>query len=279
MYLDRHDAPGVTAEELAEAHRRDTEIQDKYGVHYSTYWFDPERGTVFCLAEGPNERAVVAVHEEAHGLLPSAVIELDPTAPLNALLGPLPTHPIGVAYSEPAMRAIVFTDIRGSVAQTIALGDEGHMAILRAHNDIVRRALAEQGGREVKHTGDGIMAAFTSASSAVEFSINAQRAFADWNVESETPLHVGVGISAGEPVTDDNDDLFGAVVQLAARLCGAAEAGDIAVSVAVRELCVGKGFTFVERGPMPLKGLPEPVPVYAVVWREERASMGGSAPK
>jgi class 3 adenylate cyclase len=268
MYLDRHDAPGITAEELAEAHRRDTEVQERFGVRYSTYWFDPERGTVFCLAEGPNERAVVACHEEAHGQLPSAVIELDPATPLNALLGPIPTHPVGTAYSEPAMRAIVFTDMRGSVAQTIELGDKGHMVVLRAHNDIVRNALAEHGGREVKHTGDGVMAAFGSVSSAVEFAISAQRGFAAWNAEQDARLHVGVGISAGEPVTDDNDDLFGAVVQLAARLCGAADAGDIAVSVAVRELCLGKQFTFVERGPVPLKGMPDPVLVYAVAWRD-----------
>jgi class 3 adenylate cyclase len=268
MYLDRHDAPGITAEELAQAHRLDTEIQEKYGVRYNTYWFDPDRGTVFCLAEGPSEHAVVAVHEEAHGQLPSAVIELDPTAPLNALLGPLPTHPVGTAYQEPAMRAIVFTDIRGSVAQTLELGDDGHMEVLRAHNEIVRRALEDHGGREVKHTGDGIMAAFGAVSSAVEFAIDAQRAFAAWNAESELPLHVGIGISAGEPVTGDNDDLFGAAVQLAARLCGAAEAGDIAASVAVRELSVGKRFGFVDRGAVPLKGIPEPVRVYEVTWRD-----------
>jgi class 3 adenylate cyclase len=258
----------MTAEELAEAHRLDTEVQEKYGVRYSTYWFDPDHGTVFCLAEGPSERAVVAVHEEAHGQLPSAVIELDPKAPLNAFLGPLPTHPVGEVYSEAAMRAIVFTDIRGSVAQTIELGDDGHMAVLRAHNDIVRRALQQHGGREVKHTGDGIMAAFGSVSAAVEFAITAQRAFAAWNEVSEPPLEVGVGISAGEPVTGDNDDLFGAAVQLAARLCGAAEPGDIVVSLAVRELCRGKRFMFVEREPMPLKGIPEPVHVYAVAWRD-----------
>jgi class 3 adenylate cyclase len=268
MYLDRHDAPGVTAEELAEAHRVDTEIQEKYGVCYSTYWFDPDRGTVFCLAEGPSERAVVAVHEEAHGVLPSAVIELDTTMPLNALLGPLPIHPVGTAYSEPAMRAIVFTDICGSVAQTIELGDDGHMTVLRAHDDIVRRTLQDHAGREVKHTGDGIMAAFGSVSAAVEFAITAQRAFMAWNTESEPPLHVAIGISAGEPVTGDNDDLFGAAVQLAARLCGAAESGDIAVSVAVRELCLGKQFDFIERGATPLKGIPEPVHVYGVTWRD-----------
>jgi adenylate cyclase len=166
------------------------------------------------------------------------------------------------------MRAIVFTDMRGSVAQTIELGDQGHMVVLRAHNDIVRKALAEHGGREVKHTGDGVMAAFGSVSSAVEFAISAQRGFAAWNAEQDAPLQVGVGISAGEPVTDDNDDLFGAVVQLAARLCGAADAGDIAVSIAVRELCLGKQFSFVERGPVALKGIPDPVPVYAVAWRD-----------
>src|SRR5687767_13544029 len=203
MYLDRHDAPGVTAEELAEAHRRDTEIQEKYGVHYNTYWFDPDRGTVFCLAEGPSQRAVIAVHEEAHGQLPSAVIELDPAAPLNALLGPLPIHPVGTAYSQPAMRAIVFTDMRGSVAQTIELGDDGHMLVLRAHTDIVQHTLEQNDGREMNHTGDSIMAAFASVSASVEFAINAQRAFAAWNADSESPLHVGIGISAGEPVTDD----------------------------------------------------------------------------
>jgi len=184
------------------------------------------------------------------------------------MLGPLPTHPVGTAYAEPAMRAIVFTDIRGSVAQTIELGDEGHMVVLRAHDDIVRGRLEQHAGHEVKHTGDGIMAAFGSVSAAVEFAINAQRAFTDWNAESETPLHVGIGISAGEPVTGDNDDLFGAAVQLAARLCGAAESGDIAVSVAVRELCVGKRFGFEDRGALALKGLPEPVQVFAVAWRE-----------
>lgn len=268
MFLDRHDAPGVTAEEIADAHRADTEVQEKYGVSYSTYWFDPDHGTVFCLAEGPDEHAVVAVHEEAHGLLPSAVIELDPSTPLNALLGPTPAHPVGTPYTEPAMRAILFTDMRGSVAQTIELGDEAHMTALRAHDDIVRRALEANGGREVKHTGDGIMAAFASVSAAVECAIAMQRAFAAWNAESEPPLHVGIGISAGEPVTGDNDDLFGAAVQVAARLCGVADAGEIAVSSVVKDLSLGKRFTFVDRGLTSLKGLPEPVPVFGVSWAD-----------
>ena len=88
------------------------------------------------------------------------------------------------------------------------------------------------------------------------------------NENAVAPFHLSIGISAGEPVTDDHDDLFGAAVQLAARLCAAATPGDIAVSVVVRELCVGKAFRFEDRGQLSLKGLAEPTQAYAVYWRE-----------
>jgi class 3 adenylate cyclase len=152
------------------------------------------------------------------------------------MLGARPDYPPGTAYTAPAMRAIVFTDLCGSVEQTSRLGDEGHVAVLRVHNTIVREALNAHDGREVKHTGDGIMAAFNSVASAVAFAIEAQRAFGEHNESSATPLEVKIGISAGEPVTDDTDDLFGAAVQLAARLCDSASSGEIAVSLAVEAL-------------------------------------------
>jgi class 3 adenylate cyclase len=268
MYIDRHDLPGLTPEELAQAHMLDIAAQDEYGVRYHTYWFDPTSGSVFCMVEGPSQQAVEAVHRDSHGIVASTVIELDPSAPLNAFFGALPDHPAGTPYTAPAMRAILFTDLCGSVAQTYELGDDGHMQVLREHNAIVRAALAEHDGREVKHTGDGIMAAFSSVAAAVAFAVAVQRAIAERNVGAVAPLDVSIGISAGEPVTDDDGDLFGAAVQLAARLCGVASPGDIAVSVAVRELCVGKSFRFEDRGRVPLKGLPEPTQTYAVTWRE-----------
>jgi len=268
MFLDRHDAPGISAEELAAAHMADVATQDEYGVKYHTYWFDPDAGTVFCLAEGPNKEAVDTVHRVAHGALASMIVELDPAAPLNAMLGAMPTHPVGTAYVAPAMRAIVFTDMRGSVAQTHALGDDGHYKLLGCHNEIVREALAAHRGREVKHTGDGIMAAFSSVASAVAFSVDVQKKIAAFNADAEVPLEVGIGVSAGEPLTDDNDDLFGAAVQLAARLCGQCEPGDVCVSLAVRELSIGKSFSFVDRGEVELKGLPEPTRVFVVAWRD-----------
>jgi class 3 adenylate cyclase len=266
MYMDRHDLPGITPEEVADAHTRDVEVQERHGVRYHTYWFDPSNGSVFCLAEGPSKEAIEVVHEQAHGQLASSILELDPTAPLNTMLGTLPMHPVGTPYEAPAMRAIVFTDLSGSVAQTSQLGDAGHLELLQVHNKIVRRELEAHGGREVKHTGDGIMAAFTSIAAAVGFAMAAQRAFRDHNARNAVPLDVKIGISAGEPVTDDNDDLFGASVQLAARLCDLASAGEIMVSLAVRELSAGKQFRFDDCGPVQLKGLPEPTAVYRVVW-------------
>jgi class 3 adenylate cyclase len=268
MYIDRHDVPGVSPEDVANAHLLDLETQEKHGVRYHTYWFDPECGSVFCLAEGPSKRAVAAVHEESHGLLASSILELGRDTPLNSFFGSMPNHPVGAAYAAPAMRAIVFTDVCGSVAQTVQLGDEGHMHLLREHNEIVRDQLVAQSGREVKHTGDGIMASFTSVVSAVTFAVQVQRRLHERNKKADTPFHIGIGISAGEPVTDDNDDLFGAAVQLAARLCSAASEGDIVVSTAVRELCIGKSLRFDDRGELSLKGIPEPTHVYGVNWND-----------
>src|SRR6476646_3295526 len=244
MFIDRHDATGVSPEELAAAHQLDLAIQEQYQVHYHTYWFDPANGAVFCLAEGPSQDAVEEVHRVAHGVPASLIIEIDQNAPLNAFFGTLPDHPPGTAYTAPAVRAIVFTDICGSVAQTHQLGDDAHLELLREHNTIVRTELSAHSGRKVKHTGDGIMAAFTSVSAAVAFAVDVQQALARRSGGATTPLDVSIGISAGEPVTDTDDDLFGAAVQLAARLCSAASPGDIVVSIAVRELCMGKSFRF-----------------------------------
>jgi class 3 adenylate cyclase len=266
IFLDRHDLPGVSAEQVAEAHVADLALQDGYGVKYHTYWLDESNGAVFCLAEGPDREAVEAVHRDAHGNMASNIIELPEFAPLNNFLGPMPQFPAGTAYTAPAVRAVVFTDVCGSVAQTYELGDDGHMQLLRVHDEIVRSELTAHDGREVKHTGDGIMASFNSITSSVAFGIAVQRALSSRNANETPPLHVSVGINAGEPVTNDRDDLFGATVQLAARLCAAAEAGGIAVSLGVKELCRGKPFQFEDRGFGNFKGLPEPTPYFAVLW-------------
>jgi class 3 adenylate cyclase len=262
LFLDRHKAEGATAAAVASAHEMDLAVQDRYGVRYITYWFDDSAGPIFCLAEGRDRAAVEAVHRDAHGMMADNVIEVG-EGPLNVLLGEFPKHPPGEPYTESAVRAILFTDLCDSTRLTQELGDEAFMGVLHEHDEIVRSALSGRGGREVKHTGDGIMASFSSIAAAIEAAIDIQRALLERNAHAETPISLRVGVSAGEPVTDRND-LFGAAVQLSARLCEIAPPGGIAVSTAVRELCVGKRFRFDCKGDITLKGFAEPVRVFEV---------------
>lgn len=262
LFLDRHEAAGASAEDIAAAHALDLSVQDRYGVRYVTYWFDEGAGTVFCLAEGPDRDAVEAVHREAHGLMADNVIEVG-LGPINAFLGDYPRHPTGEAYTESAVRSVLFTDFCGSTELTQQLGDRGFLRILHEHDAIVRDALRTHGGNEVKHTGDGIMASFLSVTAAVDSAIGIQRSLQERNQTAETPIHLRIGISVGEPVTDAND-LFGATVQLSARLCQVASRGGVAVSNAVRELCIGKSFRFDAMGDFELKGFADPVPVFEV---------------
>ncbi|MEQ1785640.1 MAG: nickel-binding protein [Acidimicrobiales bacterium] len=265
LFMDRHELPGATAEEVAAAHVQDLGVQAAHGVRYLTYWFEEDAGSVFCLVEGPSHQAVEAVHRESHGLLASSIIEVEP-GPVQAFFGTTPSHPPGVAYAESAVRAVLFTDICNSTALTQALGDDASTALVREHDAVVRHALGSHDGREVKHMGDGIMASFTSVSSAVQAAIDIQLALDARNEQAETEFTLRIGISAGEPVAD-NDDLFGAAVQLAARLCSSCSPGSITVSVAVRELCIGKPHRFSDGGARELKGFPEPTQVYEVAWR------------
>ena len=271
LYMDRHDIPGLTAEEVAMGHLRDLELQDKYGVKFLTYWFDDTACTGFCLVEAPSKETVEVVHQGAHGLIPTNIIEVN-AGVVKQFLGKIEEPPPGEPWVETAFRAIVFNDIEGSTTMTQRLGDARAMEVLRTHDAIVRDALGALGGSEVKHTGDGIMASFSSAVAATECAIAIQRKLDLYNAQGRTtPLRVRVGISAGEPVTE-SDDLFGAAVQMASRICDYAEPGCICVSSVVRDISIGKGFLFSDRGEVALKGFGEPVRLYEVGWREAQGS-------
>jgi hypothetical protein len=77
LYMDKHrHIEGLTAEAVAEAHRRDVEVQEKHGVNYRQFWFNEDEGSVICLVEAPSEEAAEAVHREAHGLVADEIIEV-----------------------------------------------------------------------------------------------------------------------------------------------------------------------------------------------------------
>jgi class 3 adenylate cyclase len=268
--MDRHYVEGATRHAIANAHEKDLEIQGKYNVLFLTYWFDEKRCTAFCLAEAPDKAAIQKAHDEAHGNVPHEIIEVDPTA-VEAFLGRVNDPPgaaVGNSLSvDSAFRAIMFTDLKDSTAITTRLGEAKAMHLLRVHNSFVRTALRTHAGREVKHLGDGIMASFASITQAVECAIAIQKVFATYNSEpSDTPLHLRIGLSAGEPVDEDND-LFGATVQLAARICAHARPDQILVAPLVIEHYSGAKSLFSETGPITLKGFDQAMQMYEVQWQ------------
>jgi Adenylate cyclase, family 3 (some proteins contain HAMP domain) len=268
IYLDRHDLRGLSALQVAEAHRKDLEVQGQYGVQFLTYWFDHARGTGFCLVDAPDAETALRVHAEAHGEVPIDVIEVqlsDVQGFLGRIADPLPQAHQSSPAIDSAFRAVMFTDIVDSTGMTARLGDAGAFRMVRAHDGLVRRALAASAGREVKHTGDGIMASFDDVSAAAGCARAILQALAAFNRDSSELLAVRVGIHAGEPV-QDNNDLFGATVQIAARICQDATPQSIYVSETVRRLLTDD-FHLTSIGSRYLKGIPAPVDLYEIAWR------------
>ena len=142
-------------------------------MRFLTYWFDEARCTAFCLVEAPDKNAIQQAHDEAHGNVPSEIIEVDP-AVVEAFLGRVSDPPM--ADSEHRTRlmrvsAILFTDLKDSTAMTARLGEAKAMHLLHVHNALTRNALREHTGREVKHLGDGIMASFASVDLALKCAV------------------------------------------------------------------------------------------------------------
>ena len=168
--------------------------------------------------------------------------------------------------------AVLFTDIAGSTALTQQLGDAGAQEVVRAHNKIVRENLTRFKGREVKHTGDGMMCSFDQPTNAVEASIEIQKETIQLRSSNpQLPLKLKIGINAGEPIAEDND-LFGTTVQLAARIVDKAQADQIFVSETVRGICTGKGISFKSAGGFAMKGFDGDVNLYEVMWQSGSAA-------
>lgn len=166
-----------------------------------------------------------------------------------------------------SMTAVLFTDIVGSTNITQKHGDEASQRMVNVHNSIVRGALQAQGGREVKHTGDGIMAAFTNPPASIDAAVDMQRGVAHYNTGNpEIELRLRVGISVGEPIAEDND-LFGTTVQTAARLCDGAGTDGIMITDLLKQLSQGRAVQFIEHPPKEFKGISEPVVVWLVGWQ------------
>lgn len=158
---------------------------------------------------------------------------------------------------ERVLATVLFTDIVGSTAHAAAAGDRDWKRLLERHDELVRRELARFRGREIKHTGDGFLASFDGPARAV------QCAEAITGGMRRLGLDVRAGVHTGECELR-GDDLAGMAVHIGARVGASADPGEVLVSSTVKDLVVGSGLSFEDRGARTLKGVPDEWRLYAL---------------
>ena len=153
------------------------------------------------------------------------------------------------AQSRRALRTVLFTDIVASTQHAAATGDERWRAVLHRFREITADLTQRFGGTVVQHTGDGHLTTFDGPTQAIRCA-EALRA------DAETlGIEIRAGIHTGECELLDAD-IGGIAVHIAARICGQAGAGEILVSRTIRDLVVGSGTGFEDRGSVELRGVP-----------------------
>ena len=158
---------------------------------------------------------------------------------------------------ERTLSTLLMTDIVGSTARAVALGDARWRRLVERHDESARRTVAAFRGRYVKSTGDGLLATFTGPARAIECARALQETL------SQLDLEIRAGIHTGEIEVLDGD-VAGIAVHVAARVAALARPGEILVSRIVRDLVAGSGTSFSDRGTHDLKGVTERWALYSV---------------
>jgi class 3 adenylate cyclase len=155
------------------------------------------------------------------------------------------------------LATVLFTDIVGSTEKAAALGDRRWRDLLDNHHAMIRRNLARFRGREIKTTGDGILATFDGPARGVLCACAITDEIRPLGIEVRAGLHTGECEIIG-------DDVGGIAVHIGARVAALAGAGEVLVSSTVKDLVIGSGLRFDDRGGQPLKGVPGEWHVFAV---------------
>jgi class 3 adenylate cyclase len=155
------------------------------------------------------------------------------------------------------LATILFTDIVDSTKRAAEMGDRKWREMLDRHDAVVRDHIERFRGRQIKTTGDGVLATFDGAARAVRCSVSIREAMRSLGIQIRSGVHSGEIELRGE-------DVGGIAVHAAARVAALAGSGEILASQTVKDLTVGSGLTFEERGSHALKGVPGEWPLYAV---------------
>jgi class 3 adenylate cyclase len=163
----------------------------------------------------------------------------------------------GAAEIDRVLATVMFTDIVGSTAHAARLGDDRWRALLDEHNSLVRRRIAHWRGNEVKTIGDGFLATFDGPARAVRCAAEIVDEAESLGLIVRTGLHTGECELVG-------DDVAGIAVHIGARVMANADGGEVLASSTVKDLVVGSGLEFDDRGRHALRGVPDEWRLYAL---------------
>ena len=159
--------------------------------------------------------------------------------------------------TERVLLTVLFTDIVGSTSIAANIGDQKWRDLLQRHDDDIRIELRRSQGTEIKTTGDGFLAAFQRPTRAIQCATAICSRMAKIGLQVRAAIHIGECEKRG-------DDLSGIAIHLASRLLGYAQAGEIIASRTVKDLVVGSGFAFEDRGEAKLRDVPGTWQIYSV---------------
>ena len=179
---------------------------------------------------------------------------------VEALIGEIEEFLTGTRHErEPdrMLATVMFTDICDSTRRAAEMGDRGWRFLLERHDALFRQALDRHRGREVKRTGDGFLATFDGPARAIRCAASVTEAMGSLGLQIRAGLHTGELEVMGS-------DLGGLAVHIASRVMGAAAPNEVLVSGTVKDLVVGSGIDFEDRGERELRGVPGEWRLYAV---------------
>jgi pimeloyl-ACP methyl ester carboxylesterase len=203
---------------------------------------NPVGGARFIASQIPGARLVELPGEDHH-------VWIGDTEPVLAEIEAFLTGERREPAVDHVLATLLFTDIVGSTQTAAELGDRRWSALLETHHDVVRAELGRFGGREVTTTGDGFLAVFDGPARAIRCALAINDRLRDLGMRIRTGVHTSEIELAGE-------DVRGLGVHVAARVMALAGPGEVLVSGVVRDLALGSGLSFVERGEVELKGVP-----------------------
>ena len=238
LFLDLHNLPeGITSAHVAEMHQADLDLEHKYNCRGLTYWCDEKRKTAFCLIEAPSKEALIELHENAHGAVPTQIIEVNDTI-VESFLGRIEDPEKSKKtrlniINEPAFRTLMVVKVKNKTLRTSEIATL--KAALRGYTQSIKAATAEYNGRIVKENDKTFLISFDTVTDAVHCGIKIEDAY---HGVITPDLEFKIGVSAGTPVTE-KDSIFEDTIKTAEYLSDIAKGG-FTVTDVIKDLYEGE---------------------------------------